>query len=88
MSDSEESHGRNDRGERLPTAHHIHELGRDDRRRLVLFATVRSVVLSAALIALCYLLPFTWAMTATWMLRLRWAEHLRPKSVHTNRDLR
>ena len=61
MSDPEESHGRNDRGERLPTAHHILELGRDDRRRLVLFATVRSVVLSAALIALFYLLPFTWA---------------------------
>jgi voltage-gated potassium channel len=61
MSDPEEAHDRNDRGERLPTAHHILELGRDDRRRLVLFATVRSVVLSAALIALFYLLPFTWA---------------------------
>ncbi len=61
MSDLEESHGRNDRGERRPTAHRILELRRDDRRRLVLFATVASVVLSAALIALFYLLPFTWA---------------------------
>jgi voltage-gated potassium channel len=61
MSDPEGTHGRNDRGERLPTAHHILELGRDDRRRLVLFATVRSVVLPAAMIALFYILPFTWA---------------------------
>jgi voltage-gated potassium channel len=61
INDPEEAQHRDGRGERLPRAHHLLELGRDDRRRLVLSATVRSVVLSAAMIALFYLLPFTWA---------------------------
>ena len=57
----EEPHRGDGRRERLPRAHHILELGWDDRRRLVLFATARSVLLSAAMIVLLYLLPFTWA---------------------------
>jgi hypothetical protein len=58
MSESEE---RRRRDESLPMAHHVLELGRDDLRRLVLIEILRSVVLSAALIAVFYLLPFTWA---------------------------
>lgn len=61
MSEPDEPSSPEARKRDLPRAHHILELGSDDRRRLVLIAVVRSVGLSAALITAFYLLPFTWA---------------------------
>ncbi len=46
--------------DRIPRARHVMDVGRDERRGLVLFATMRSILIAASLITLFYLLPFDW----------------------------
>jgi hypothetical protein len=50
--------------DRLPRARHVMDVGRDERRRLIVFATMRSILVAASLIALFYALPFDWSPVA------------------------